>query len=92
LPEEERVIAVAAGGTPPIKSLRTSSEVESDGTGCAIVAMDNGFIRFVSGSGIQRYIWNIGGDVVSMVSGHEWAFVVHREGGTSLDGELVLFR
>ncbi|KAH7108144.1 hypothetical protein BKA62DRAFT_681220 [Auriculariales sp. MPI-PUGE-AT-0066] len=86
LPEDERIVAVAAGGTPPTKSLRNASDVESEGAGCAVVALENGCIRFLGGSGIQQYIWHIGGDVISMVAGHEWVFVVHREGGTSLDG------
>lgn len=45
-------------------------------------------IRFFSGGGIQRGpVWAIDGDIVSMVAGRDYVFVVHREGGTSIDGE-----
>lgn len=51
-------------------------------------ATNKGYIRFISGGGVQEYIMSAAGDVVSMVGGNEWIFVVHREGGTSLDGAL----
>ena len=88
LPSGERIVAVAAGGTPPRKSFRQASGIQIDGAGCAIVATRNGFVRFFSGSGLQRYLFALGGTVVSMVAGHEWVFIVHRDGGTSLDGTL----
>lgn len=53
-----------------------------------VVSTSKGFVRFFTASGIQRYIWRLGEDVVSMAAGKEAVFVVHREGGTSLDGEL----
>lgn len=87
LPPNERVLAVAAGGVPPRRSMKYASDVrDMEGNGCAIVATSAGFVRFFSGAGLQRYVWAIGGTVVSMVAGSEWVFVVHREGGTSLDG------
>jgi chromosome transmission fidelity protein 4 len=55
--------------------------------GSVIVATTKGFVRFFSASGIQRYILRIE-EVVSMVGGREGVMVVHREGGTSLDGEF----
>jgi chromosome transmission fidelity protein 4 len=51
-------------------------------------ATNKGYIRFISGGGVQEYIMSAAGDVVSMVGGSEWVFIVHREGGTSLDGEI----
>jgi chromosome transmission fidelity protein 4 len=50
------------------------------------VATSSGTIRFWLGTGVQTYVWHIGGEVVAMEAGAEWVFVVHREGGTSLDG------
>jgi chromosome transmission fidelity protein 4 len=45
-------------------------------------------VRFFSASGIQRYLWRVE-EVVSMVAGKEGLLVVHREGGTSLDGRSL---
>jgi chromosome transmission fidelity protein 4 len=56
-----------------------------DGPGSVIVATSKGYVRFFSASGIQRYLWRVE-EVVSMVAGREGLLVVHREGGTSLDG------
>lgn len=91
LPAGEEVIAIAAGGMPTRKSYknRQADEGELEGTGNVVIATNAGYLRFFSGSGIQRYVWAMGGDIVSMVAGNEWVFVVHREGGTSLDGELI---
>ncbi|ORX33917.1 hypothetical protein BD324DRAFT_584077 [Kockovaella imperatae] len=77
LPGED-AICVAAGG---------ASGSGSDSTmGSVIVATTKGFVRFLSSSGMQRYLWRVGEDVVSMVAGREAVLIVHREGGTSLDG------
>nr|XP_031860604.1 uncharacterized protein CI109_003935 [Kwoniella shandongensis]KAA5527676.1 hypothetical protein CI109_003935 [Kwoniella shandongensis] len=75
LPGED-ALAVAAGG---------GSNAEG-GMGSVIVATSSGFVRFLSSSGIQRYIWRLGEEVISMAAGKERLIVVHREGGTSLDG------
>ena len=55
-----------------------------------IVATSKGYVRFFSASGIQRYLWRVE-EVVSMVAGKEGVMIVHREGGTSLDGMSILF-
>ena len=60
-----------------------------DGPGSVIVATSKGYVRFFSASGIQRYLWRVE-EVVSMVAGREGLLVVHREGGTSLDGASLL--
>lgn len=64
---------------------------ESDlgGNGHIITATSKGYVRFFSGGGVQRYVWSVGGEFVTLVASSEWALVVHREGGTSLDGEFV---
>lgn len=87
LPAGDKVIALAAGGTPPSKSLRKqSSEGDLEGNGNVVIATNHGYLRFFTGGGVQRYLWALGAEVVSMVAGREWVFVVHRDGGTSLDG------
>ena len=55
--------------------------------GSVVVATSKGFVRFLSSSGIQRYVWRIGEEMVSMAAGSEAIIIVHREGGTSLDGK-----
>ncbi|KAF8588697.1 hypothetical protein K439DRAFT_1651834 [Ramaria rubella] len=86
LPEGEAVIALAAGGSSPSGSLRNKSEGDIEGNGNVVVATTRGYLRFLTGGGVQRYVWALGADVVTMVAGCEWVFVVHRDGGTSLDG------
>lgn len=60
-----------------------------DHMGSVVVATNKGFIRFFSSSGIQRYVWRLGEDTVTMAAGKEMVIAVHREGGTSLDGQFV---
>lgn len=85
LPEGEQVIALAAAGTPPSRMIQISGG-KYEGFGMVAAATNKGYIRFISGGGVQEYIMSAAGDVVSMAGGNEWVFVVHREGGTSLDG------
>jgi chromosome transmission fidelity protein 4 len=51
------------------------------GTGTVLVATDRGYVRFLSGSGLQKYVWNLGEEVVTMAAGKDWAIVVYRAGG-----------
>ncbi|WVR04655.1 hypothetical protein IAU60_001666 [Kwoniella sp. DSM 27419] len=76
LPAGEDALAVAAGGGPSAEG----------GLGSVIAATDRGFLRFFTSSGVQRYIWRLGEDVISMAAGRDKVVIVHREGGTSLDG------
>jgi chromosome transmission fidelity protein 4 len=96
LPMDESAVVVCAGGAP-YKKGKDSEDNDDDendsagpsdagGAGHAIVATTSGTIRFWLGTGVQTYVWHIGGEVVAMEAGAEWVFVVHREGGTSLDG------
>jgi len=73
LPGEDALL-VAAGGAA------------SDSMGSVVVATSKGFVRFLSSSGIQRYVWRVGEEMVSIAAGREAVILVHREGGTSLDG------
>ncbi|EJD03058.1 WD40 repeat-like protein [Fomitiporia mediterranea MF3/22] len=91
LPNGERAIAIAAGGTPPTRSLRVLQEADAEGNGYVVIATDRGVVRFFSGGGAQRGpVWAIDGDIIAMVAGRDYVFVVHREGGTSLDGNQNL--
>ncbi|KAF8760782.1 Minichromosome loss protein, Mcl1, middle region [Rhizoctonia solani] len=85
LPEGEHVIALAAAGTPAGRMIQMSGG-KYEGFGMVAAATNKGYIRFISGGGVQEYIMSAAGDVVSMTGGKEWVFIVHREGGTSLDG------
>jgi chromosome transmission fidelity protein 4 len=82
LPAGEEPVLLAAGGKP----LANEFEVECQNMGSVIVATSRGFIRFFTGSGVQRYLWRMGEEMVSMAASDEMVFLVHREGGTSLDG------
>jgi chromosome transmission fidelity protein 4 len=62
---------------------------DAGGAGYVIAALNTGDIYFWLGTGILSYIWRIGGEVVAMDAGSEWLFVIHRDGGTSLDGAYV---
>ena len=77
LPSGEEAVSVVSAGP-------------AEGMGAVAVATSQGFIRFFSNSGIQRYMWRLGEDVVTMTGGKEMILIVHREGGTSLDGGLCL--
>ncbi|CAE6433729.1 unnamed protein product [Rhizoctonia solani] len=85
LPEGEHVIALAAAGTPAGRMIQMSGG-KYEGFGMVAAATNKGYIRFISGGGVQEYIMSAAGDVISMTGGKEWVFIVHREGGTSLDG------
>jgi chromosome transmission fidelity protein 4 len=78
LPASEEATCVATGGPP-----------EDAGLGHVIVSTTKGVVRFFAASGIQRYLWRLGEDVVSMSAGKEAVVIVHREGGTSLDGRCL---
>lgn len=93
-PAEEDPLVIAAGGYPLNRALRDVSAEDEDveGNGVVVVASSKGYIRFFSGGGLQRYIWYMGDEIVTMVAGREWAFIVHREGGTTLDGLFILLR
>ncbi|BEJ14934.1 hypothetical protein CspHIS471_0407010 [Cutaneotrichosporon sp. HIS471] len=56
------------------------------GLGTVVVATSKGLVRFFTASGVQRYVWRLGEDVITLVAGRDALLVIHREGGTSLDG------
>ena len=79
-------MAVAAGGIASVKKRGTRANVDEN-AGLAVVATNRGYLRFFSSGGVQRYLWSTGDEVVSMVARQEHLFLVHRSGGTSLDGQ-----
>ncbi|MCO5546925.1 hypothetical protein L7F22_000364 [Adiantum nelumboides] len=78
LPRGEEAVAVAMAG-------RAGSRSSSDDCPTAIVATSSGYLRFFSGSGLQRYIWALGGQVVALAAGKSLALIVHRIAAT-MDG------
>ncbi|KAM0787097.1 hypothetical protein ACM66B_006353 [Microbotryomycetes sp. NB124-2] len=60
------------------------------GSGTVVVATDKGYVRFLTGSGLQKYVWNLGQEVVTMAAGHEWVIVVYRGVGGVVDGRQNL--
>ena len=97
LPTGEVPVAVCTGGAPlsrksndPSQEEITGGPTDAGGAGYAAVATSSGLIRFWLGTGIQTYLWHLGGEVVAMEAGAEWVFVIHRDGGTSLDGSSTL--
>ena len=86
LPGSENVIAIAVGG---MDEPLASDSIGIAGTGTVLVATDKGFLRFLSGSGLQKYVWNLGEEVVSMAAGKDWALIVHRDGAAG-DGRQNL--
>lgn len=103
LNQGEVPVAVCAGGATYKKVSDADEPFDEDedaqlrrgprdagGAGYAIVALGNGRVHIWLGTGIHMYVVTIGGEVVAMAASAEWLFIIYREGGTSLDGELML--
>ena len=85
----ENVEAVALGGS----GLRTITEdgwedqdAGRSGAGVAVVATSKGYLRFLSASGMQLYLWAIGHPVVTLAVGARTALVIYRRTGLPSGG------
>lgn len=89
LDQGEDVEAVALGGS----GLRIVSEdgwedqdAGRSGVGVAVVATSRGYLRFLSASGIQLYLWALGHPVVTLAVGARTALVIYRRTGLPSGG------
>ncbi|UZJ57506.1 hypothetical protein CBS101457_006826 [Exobasidium rhododendri] len=76
LSKGEEAVAVAVGGHKAKEGSDSSTSFVDNIT--AVVATSMGYLRFFSASGMQRYIWALGSQVVSMTAGSRSLLVVHR--------------
>ena len=89
----EQVTALAIGGGAFATDTLAFDDptVGLGGSGTVLVATSRGFVRFISGAGLQKYVWNVGEEVVAVAAARDWAVIVHRAsgGGAGLEYALV---
>jgi chromosome transmission fidelity protein 4 len=76
LPRGEHVTALTMAG-------RRSAQQTALDSCTAIAATSEGYLRFFTGAGIQKYIWAFGSQVISMAAGNRFALIVHRNGAAA---------
>ncbi|KAL8281253.1 hypothetical protein RQP46_006287 [Phenoliferia psychrophenolica] len=79
----ENPIALAVGGMAD-----QDEELSIAGTGTVVVATDKGYLRFFTGSGIQKRVEHFD-EVVAMAASKDWLLVVHRSGPV-VEGKQLL--
>lgn len=89
LPTGENATLVAAGGIAPVYG-EDEATTGLTGSGSVLVATDRGFVRFFTGAGLQKYVWNVGEEIVTMAGGKDWALIVHRSNGAGAGLEFAL--
>lgn len=89
LDQGEDVEAVGLGGS----GLRVVSEdgwedqdAGRSGVGIAVVATSKGYLRFLSASGMQLYLWALGHPVVTLAVGAKTVLVIYRRTGLPSGG------
>lgn len=60
------------------------------GSGTILVATSRRFVRFFSGAGLQKYLWHVGEEIVTMAAAQDWALIVHRASGGGAALEYIL--
>ncbi|PWN36676.1 uncharacterized protein FA14DRAFT_117612 [Meira miltonrushii] len=84
LPRGEHVTALAMAG-------RRSAQKTAVDSCTAIAATTEGYLRFFTGAGIQKYIWAFGSQVISMAAGNRFALIIHRNGAAADYHQNMLF-
>lgn len=89
--EEATVLAIGGIGQAPDAAAFDDPTVGLTGSGTILVATSRRFVRFFSGAGLQKYLWNVGEEVVTMAAAQDWAVIVHRAsgGGAALEYTLI---
>ncbi|GAA5895023.1 chromatin-binding protein CTF4 [Sporobolomyces salmoneus] len=90
LPIGENATLVAVGGIAPVYQGEDEATSGLTGSGAVLVATDRCFVRFFTGAGLQKYVWNIGEEIVAMSGGKDWAMIVHRANGVGAGLEFAL--
>ena len=88
LPQGESVVALAMGG--PDRKMDEEPSASDAAATVALVATSRGFVRVFSSAGLQRLVWHLGSDVVTMVAGAHTALIVTRTGAMALAGRQGL--
>jgi chromosome transmission fidelity protein 4 len=87
LPPGVKVLGLAVGGAP-LPSGKRAWARDIEGRGHVVIATSEHELTFMTGTGIERYSLGLDGDFVSMIAGPEWVLVIHRDGATTIDGEV----
>lgn len=82
LPVGEDIRCLALGGGRGIEAEEEERDVngldEVSGSGTVVVGTSRGWLRFFSASGSQKYLVNLGEEIVTLAASNEWVIVVHR--------------